>query len=296
MHHRPTIRTIGAWAVLAALASLIVSCGGKPAESQARSFQLTGEVLAVKPDRTQVTVKHEDVVGFMPAMTMAFTVKEPEQLDAIAVGDLVHATLMVTDEESWLAGIQKTGTLPPEQRSGPSGEPPSVELRPGMALPEIELELQDGRSRAFSSYRGSFVLMTFIYTSCPLPDYCPRMDQYFLALQRGILVSPPLRSAVRLLSISFDPDVDKPGVLLQHAKDVGAYDPVWRFATGDRKAIDEFGAKVGLAVIREGKSGRQITHNLRTVLVDRDGRLVKTYNGNDWSPEVVLADLAAAVK
>ena len=275
---------------------VLASCRAQKADPPARAFKLAGEVLAVKPDRTQVTVKHEDVVGFMPAMTMPFTVKEPEQLDGISVGDLLQATLMVSDEEAWLTGIQKTGTLPPEERSGPAGEPPSIELRPGMALPEIQLQVQDGRTRPLSSYRGSYLLLTFIYTSCPLPDYCPRMDNYFAALQRGILMSPPLREAVRLLSISFDPDVDTPKVLLEHAKQVGAYDAVWRFATADRADIDAFGAKLGLVVIREGKNGRQITHNLRTALIDRDGKLVKTYNGNDWSPEAVLADLAAAVK
>jgi protein SCO1/2 len=289
-------RALRASAILVLVASSFTACGGKQADPPARTFQLTGEVLAIKPNRTPITVKHDDVVGFMPAMTMPFTVKEPEQLDGISVGDLLHATLEVTDDEAWLTGIQKTGTLPPEARSGPSGEPPNIELQPGMAIPELELQMQDGQTRPLSSYRGSLVLVTFIYTSCPLPEYCPRMDKYFGALQRGILMSPPLREAVRLLSISFDPDIDKPPVLLLHAKQVGAYDAVWRFATSERKAIDEFGARLGLTVVREGKDGRQITHNLRTVLVDRDGKLAKTYNGNDWSPEAVLADLAAAVK
>jgi protein SCO1/2 len=296
MNARLAARACGAWALLACVASGLVACSGKKPAPEARVFQLTGEVLAVKPDRTQVTVKHDDVTGFMPAMTMPFTVKDPDQLNGIFVGDLLHANLMVGEDEAWLTDIQKTGTLPPEQRSGPAGEPPTVELKPGMPLPDIELLVQDGRPRHFSSYRGSFVLLTFIYTSCPMPDYCPRMDKYFLQLQRGILMAPPLRDSIRLLSISFDPEVDTPAVLLQHAKQAGAYDAVWRFATGDRKIVEEFGAKVGLTVIREGKAGRQITHNLRTVLVDRDGKLVRTYNGNDWSPEAVLSDLAAAVK
>ncbi len=284
-------------AALAAFLSAGAACGGKKAGPPARAYQLTGEVVAVKPDRTQVTVKHEDVVGFMPAMTMPFAVKEPNELNGISVGDVLRATLMVSDEEAWLTGLQKIRTLAPAERSGRAGEPLRVELQPGMALPPIDLVGQDGRTRAFSSYRGSFVLLTFIYTSCPLPDYCPRMDRYFALLQRGILASKRLRQSVRLLSISFDPDIDTPAVLLQHARAAGANGAVWRFATaGNARAVEEFSSGLGLTIIREGNAGRQITHNLRTALVDRDGKLVRIYNGNDWNPEAVLADLAAAVK
>jgi protein SCO1/2 len=107
---------------------------------------------------------------------------------------------------------------------------------------------------------------------------------------------PALRRHVRLLSISFDPDYDTPARLTAKAREAGADPALWHFATAPREQVDAFGATFGLSVLREGPNGREITHNLRTALIDRDGKLVKTYNGNDWSPQDVIGDLQALVK
>ncbi len=293
---RPAFLRSRLLAVSVALAAMAMDgCGGEPPPPPGRQYPLEGVVLAVKPDHTEVTISHKDVKGFMPAMTMPFVIKEPTLLDGIEKGDLVKGTLVVTDDEAWLSAIEKTGRVqvggaPPQADAGPPAVPI---LEPGSLLPEMDFLGEDGRTHSLASYHpGAYLVLTFIYTRCPLPDYCPRMDKYFGELQRGILADARLRRQVRLLSVSFDPAFDTPAVLTQHAADVGADAAIWQFATGERGAIDTFGARLGLAVLREGDGGRQITHNLRTVVVDREGRLVKTYNGNDWSPKAALADLA----
>lgn len=287
-------RSLCALVFLAACA-VASGCSTPPRPVNAREFPLTGEILAIKPDKTGVTVKHDDVKGFMEAMTMLFAIKDPRLLDGLAPGDLVKATLVVTDEESYLTALQKTGSRAPGAAT-PLPPPPPEALRVGDPVPDMAFTDDTGRARPLSSYRGSFVLLTFIYTRCPLPDYCPRMNAHFGAIQRAAKGQPQLGQNLRLISISFDPDYDTPALLAAKAKEAGADPGFWRFVTAPRDRVDQFGGKFGLSVLREGPDGRNITHNLRTALLDRDGKLLRTYNGNDWSPEQVLGDLQALVR
>jgi protein SCO1/2 len=271
------------------------ACSAPPPPASVREFPLTGEVLAIKPDRSEIQVKHDEVKGFMDAMTMWFNVKDPRLLDGLVPGDLIGATLVLTAEDSYLTGIRKTGARKPGEASVPPAEP--VELLPlGAAVPDITFTDEAGQARPLSSYRGTYTLLTFIYTRCPLPDYCPRMNAYFAAVQRGLKADPRLSRSVRLLSVSFDPEFDTPARLAAKAREMGADPALWHFVTAPRAQVDGFGGKLGLSVLREGADGSAITHNLRTALLDPDGRLARTYNGKDWVPEDVIRDLQALVK
>jgi protein SCO1/2 len=231
----------------------------------------------------------------MEPMTMWFNVKEPRLLDGIAPGDLINATLVLTAEDSYLTGIRKTGSRPPGEASAPPPAP--AELLPiGAAVPDITFTDEAGQPRRLSSYRGTYTLLTFIYTRCPLPDYCPRMNAHFAAVQRGLQATPLLGRNVRLISVSFDPEFDTPARLAAKARELGADPDLWHFVTAPRADVDAFGAKLGLSVVREGADGSNITHNLRTVLLDRHGKLARTYNGKEWVPEEVVRDLQALVK
>jgi protein SCO1/2 len=264
-----------------------VACAVRP---EPHRFQLTGQVVALQPSQRTVTVRHQDIPGFMPAMTMPFKVQDAGMLGRLAPGDLVTATLVVLEDDAYLAAIERTGhaDLPPPAAAAA----PAVELmKPGDALPDAELIDQDGRPFKLSSLTGSAVVVTFIYTRCPLPNFCPLMNRNFAAIQRGIALGR-LRG-VRLLSISFDPAFDTPAVLKAHATAVGADPAVWTFLTGDAATIESLGARLGLAVMREADDPASITHNLRTAVFDRQGKLKTIYNGNEWTPPEILADLAS---
>jgi protein SCO1/2 len=278
-------------------AGLIVAaaCAAPPPPADVREFALTGEVLAIKPDRSQIQVKHDAVQGFMDAMTMWFNIRDPRLIEGLAPGDLIGATLVITNEDSYLTGIRKSGRRPPGQASVPPPEP-SARVRIGEAVPDVTFTDETGAPRALSAYRGTFTLLTFIYTRCPLPDYCPRMNAHFAAVQRAVKAQPALARAVRLLSISFDPEFDTPARLAAKAKEMDADPALWRFVTAPRPQIEAFGGALGLSVLREGPGGRDISHNLRTALLDRDGKLARTYNGNEWSPDEVVRDLKALLK
>ncbi|MEW5982854.1 MAG: SCO family protein [Acidobacteriota bacterium] len=285
-------------AALLILDILIVSaaaCSSGPPPS-VREYPLTGQILSIKADRTEVTIRHDDVPGFMAAMTMPFAIKEPKLLEGLQPGDLVRATLVITDEESYLSTVEKTGHAPLTRRGAAEPSPVVADLlMAGEPVPDLALTCDDGATRRVRGYRGSLLLITFIYTRCPLPEFCPRMDAYFSQVQASIKRQPALRKSVRLLSISFDPDFDTPQVLKTHAARVGADPAVWHYGTAPRAEVGAFGAHFGLSVLREGEDGSNISHNLRTVLVGRDGTLAKTYNGSRWSPAEVVADLEGLV-
>jgi len=290
MTSSPLLRVLMLVAVMMAAA-----CSAPPPPASVREFPLTGEVLSVKPDKSELQVKHDEVKGFMDAMTMWFNIEDPRLLDGIAPGDLISATLVLTAEDSYLTAVRKTGSRPPGEVAAPP--PAAVDALPvGAAVPDITFTDDAGKARTLSSYRGTYTLLTFIYTRCPLPDYCPRMNAHFAAVQRGLKADPQLGRNVRLVSVSFDPEFDTPARLAAKAREMGADPALWRFVTAPRAEVDQFGGKLGLSVLREGPDGANITHNLRTALLDRDGRLSRTYNGKEWVPEEVIRDLQALVK
>jgi protein SCO1 len=270
-----------------------------PKGFEPKSYALQGQLLSLEPDRKLATVKHEEVKGFMPAMTMPYAVKDAKVLDGLAPGDLINAKLSVESSGVFLTDIRKVGTAPLEtpQPAVPEASASSgfELLKPGEPAPDAAFVDQDGRKRDFKSFRGRIVVMTFIYTRCPMPTFCPLMDRHFAAIQRTLEADPAL-ARVHLVSVSFDPLTDTPPVLKKHAKELGADRTRWTFLTGDRDEVDRFASRFGVSVARAMNDQRDITHNLRTAIIDADGKLVKVYTGNEWTPEQVLADLKPIAK
>jgi protein SCO1/2 len=265
------------------------ACGGK---SDERRFTLQGQVISLDPARKLAVVKHEELKGFMPAMTMPYEVEDAKALDALAPGDLINATLIVFSNGARLTEIKKVGSAPLEQPPAPN---PSASsgfelLRPGAAVPDGSFVDQSGRKRRFSDFKGSPVALTFVYTRCPDATFCQLMDRHFASLQKTLEADPALKP-VKLVTVSFDPATDTPAVLAKHAKSLDADLTRWTFLTGDRDEIDQFAARFGVSIARSMTDQRDITHNLRTAIVDADGKLVKSYTGNEWKPEQLLADL-----
>ncbi len=259
-----------------------------------RTFTLQGQVQSLDTPRKLVIVKHEEIKGFMPAMTMPYEVEDVGALGNLSPGDLINASLVVFSNGAHLTNIKKVGTAPLEKPPADVPNPTASSgfelLRPGEAVPDGKFIDQDGRKQNFSAFKGSPVAMTFIYTRCPLPTFCPLMDRHFVALQKALKADAALK-AVRLVTISFDPETDTPAVLKEHAKGLGADPTRWTFLTGDRDDVDQFSARFGVSVGRALTDARDITHNLRTVIIGADGKLAKVYTGNDWTPEQVLGDL-----
>jgi protein SCO1 len=186
--------------------------------------------------------------------------------------------------------VKKVGEAPLEKPAAPAASSGFELMKPGEPVPDTEFIDQNGKPRTFSSFKGAPVAVTFIYTSCPLPDFCPLMDRHFATVQKSLQADPALRN-VHLLSVTFDPVTDTPAVLQKHARALGADGDRWTFVTGDRDRIDQFAARFGVSIQRSLTDPVDITHNLRTAIVDADGRLAKVYTGNQWTPEQLITDL-----
>ena len=260
-----------------------------------RTFTLQGQIQSLEPARKMVVIKHEEIKGFMPAMTMPYEVREAGALDGLAAGDLINATLVVVSNGAYVTDIKKVGQAPLERPAAEAPNPAAASsgfelLRPGDAVPDASFLDQNGKKRQFSAFKGSPVVITFIYTRCPLPTFCPLMDRHFVTVQKSLKEDPSLK-AVHLVTVSFDPATDTPPVLKEHAKTLNADLTRWTFLSGDRDDVDRFAARFGVSVARALDDPTNITHNLRTAIIDADGKVVKVYTGNDWTPEQVLADL-----
>jgi protein SCO1 len=251
-----------------------------------RRYELKGKVVLVERDKHLATIAHEDVKGLMPAMTMPFTVASQSDLDYLAPEDQVTATLVVDGSQSWLENlivVRMSGTA--------SAAPVVAGAKEGDEIPDYQLTNQDGKKILIKSYRGKVLLLTFIYTRCPLPEYCTLMSNNFAQIDRALEQDPALYAKTHLLSVSIDPAYDTPQVLRSYGaahteryeKETFAH---WEFASGDQ--VKEMAQFFGLRYFPEKD---QIIHGLKTAIVAPDGKVAKVYTGNDWKPEDVISDL-----
>ena len=298
-------RSIGAAIFLAQLAaagcgdSAAPSSGAAPvseatAAANAKRYMVVGQILVVSPDKQTVSIMHHDIVGYMPAMTMTFPVATAALMKDRVPGEMVTAVLEVSAAAGKIVEITHTGNAPLPDRSNVVSLAAGV-LEPGQEAPDSALIDQQNTRRSFAEWKGQPTLLTFIYTRCPMPNFCPLMDRNFATIQRTGSADPTLAGRFKLVSVSFDPDFDTPSVLKAHATKLAADPHVWTFLTADRLTVERFAAKFGVGVVREGSAPDQITHNLRTVLIGADRKIIKIYSGSDWSTTAALDDLRAAV-
>jgi protein SCO1/2 len=267
----------------------LTSCSKAPA---AKRYELEGRVVAVDAGNHQLTIAHQDVAGLMKGMTMPFTVSASSDwvFKAIAPGDHIHATLVLSDH----AELQDISFARSEAKEGDGTSTPRIP-QPGDEAPDFTLVNQSGKTIHLHQFRGKPLLLTFIYTHCPFPEFCPRLSNNFGQVMQQLQKDPKAFSQAQLLSISIDPENDKPAVLRSYGERyVGRVDPNfshWEFASGSpqqvRQAADFFG-------LSYNQKDGQIIHGLQTVLIGKDGKVAKVYSGSDWKPDDVADDFITA--
>jgi protein SCO1/2 len=283
MNHPPRRLRRLTTAVLCA-SFLLQGCSQKPANEH--RYELKGKVVSIDRAKEEVTVEHGDVQGYMPAMTMPFPLRDAEALKVLEAGDQLQASLVVTDDGYWLDEPVITKSLPGVPAAPPAG---ATEPQPGAEVPDVKLVNQDGRALSMKQFKGHVLVVTFIYTRCPLPDYCPLMSTNFARLNSAILGDEALRKRAHLLSVTLDPEHDRPPVLKAYgATSAGGKFDNWDFATGEPAEVRRLAEFFGLTYKAEGD---QVIHSLRTAVVTPDGKLLKLYRGNEWKPDEVLSDL-----
>jgi protein SCO1 len=270
------------------------------AVSTTRTYRLVGVVRDVKPGASQVIIRHEAIPDIMEAMTMPFTIKDRTLLDDLRPGDEVEGMLRIEWEDEQIKDYELTEltvtrpALPPALSLSLSGDESVVRPKPrilevGEPVPDFTMTTQDGQTLSLSNLRGKVVVLTFIYTRCPLPDFCPLMDRKFAELADKLRASPRRSEGVRLLSISFDPEHDTPEVLRKHAANQGVRPPLWTFAVASHAELSKVAGPLGLVY---GPGRDEIIHNLSTAVIDSQGRLARleaeTMSRKSWTPSDLL--------
>jgi len=258
-------------------------------------YDVKGRVAGFGDDDRTIIIEHEEVPGLMPAMTMSFKSREPIEEASLAVGDPLAFQLTVTRKGSWIDHlVLLPDTAIAQHPAGsdllfPMGDEALPLLSIGDVLPDARLLNQDGVPFHLDDLRGQALVVTFIYTRCPIPDYCPLLSQKFQALQP--LLRAAYGSSVLLLSISFDPGHDTPAVLTSYARRYTSTLDNWRFATGEVEEISRIAHALG--VFYKSDDANMISHNLTTAVIDTAGKLRGQWRGNDWTVEQILASLEA---
>ena len=297
---RVPIATVLAAQVL--LFTAVLVNGPVPARAQAaatsqKTFPARGVVRELKPDGTTVVIQHEDVTNYMPAMTMPFDVKDPGELKGLQPGDSVAFRINVTDRDAWIDQITKLSAAQPAQAAARPNWRVVRDVEPlkvGDALPEYHFTNELGRAVSTREFKGQAMVFTFFFTRCPYPTFCPFLSHSFADTQTKLQAMPGGPANWHLLSISFDTEIDSPSTLKAYAG-VYHYDPEhWSFVTGDLTEISAIADQVG-AYFGHDESGG-ITHNLRTVVVDTQGRVQRVFTDNRWTSDDLAAEIVKAAQ
>jgi len=261
---------------------LLASCKNSPT-----TYTLTGRVLSKQPATQQLVIDNDNIPGFMPAMTMPYDVKDPEGFGKVEPSDIIRADVIVAPgNKFWLERIIVTGKGAPRV-SGDTGA--SHILMIGEKVPDVPMINQDGKTIHFGQFKGETVLLTFIYTRCPFPDFCPLLSSRFAAIQSEMTKNAEEYKSTHLISISLDPDYDKTAVLREYGLKYISNDPAgfqhWDFVSTNTADLRKLVADFGLDYTEQNSL---TSHSLNTVLLAADGTVVRMWPGSDWHTSEVL--------
>jgi protein SCO1 len=250
-------------------------------------YHLTGVIVSVSPSTGELTVRHGDIPGFMPAMTMPYKVQDSAVLSALHPGDRITAEILVSpgSDDYRLASIVVTA-----RAAAVPAAAPVRPLQPGDPAPDFPLVNQDGKTIHLTDQRNRALLVTFIYTRCPLPTACPLITSHFARVNKALLAAPKVRAATHLVSITLDPAYDTPAVLRNYGLAYLNNDPAgfahWEFAAAAPADLQHLAAAFGLQYEWQNN---QIVHTMQTILIAPDGRVARTWSGSAWDPEEIAA-------
>jgi protein SCO1/2 len=292
----------GRWLAVAGLATVLSGCGQKDSAHASRTqvFTVKGVVKELEPDGKTAVIHHEAIPGYMESMTMPFEVRDTNLLHGLKAGDTISFELDVTPNEGWIQGLTKLESAAPETmaQTTPTETKPAMRvsralepLDEGDPLPDYHFTNELGEAVRLSEFKGQVLAFTFFFTSCPFPDYCPRMTSNFGKAEKQLESLSNAPAHWHLLSISFDPARDTPGKLAAYARNAEYDKTHWSFLTGDEDQISGLAEQIGENYWREEGS---IGHNLRTVVVDASGHIRNIIPGNKWTVGEFVKEMVEA--
>lgn len=265
-----------------------------PASTNLKAFVVKGVIREVRDKDAELVIRHEEIPGYMRAMTMPIAVKDRKLMTGLASNDIVQFKLLVTEDDGWIESIQKIGSetpggLEPKPQFRPSR--PVEELKVGDVMPDFTMTNELGQAVSLHSLKGNAVAITFIFTSCPFPLFCPKMSENFQSAQAKLLADRSAPKNWRMWSVTIDPENDSSDVLKTYAARY-KHDPArWSFLTGDLVEITALADHFGL---KFWKAGNSISHNLRTVVIDATGKVQAIVPENKWTPDDLAGEIRKA--
>jgi protein SCO1/2 len=274
------------------------STSGMRGTNVTEHYPVHGVVVNLYPADGEIELKHGAISGLMEAMTMPYKVEDPAALSEMHPGDAITATIECERDATGplnlrLKNIVIVAQARPDYKPAVQYNVPA----PGDAVPDFKLLNQFGHTIEMKQFRGKVVALTFIYTRCPLPDYCPRMTQNFAVIDKALRADPKLSHETHLLSVSFDPAYDTPRMLKSYGETyIGANADAafqhWDFAAPPTDELVKMEQYFDVGVT-PGESG-MLQHSLSTVIIGKDGKIVAFWPTNDWSVDELLAKMKAA--
>ena len=264
-----------------------------------QTYQVKGVIVTLDADGRTVKIKHEEIPGYMGAMTMDFETRGTNELNGLSPGDNVSFRMLVTDKDGWIDQLKKlelpktnsAPVLPPGIRIVRDVEP----LEAGDLLPEYRFTNQSGKIISTLDYRGRALALTFIFTRCPFPTFCPRVTGGFAEAQQILLTNFAAPTNWHLLSLTIDPEFDTPAVLKSYAQRNGGHPAHWTYATGSLLELTAIAEQFGLQFWRDQPGGLP-NHNLRTVVIDAAGRVRTNFVGSAWTGAQLADELSQAAR
>jgi len=285
-------------------AFLLAACSAPPKEApkdpaNVKRHELRGRVVSVDKDKKTASIDHEEIPGYMDAMTMPFPIKEDHVWDELKPGVEIQAELVEDNTATppyWLEKIAITATDP----GAPTPEVKAPE-QIGKQVPDVSLTNQNGEKIKFSDLKGKATAVTFIYRQCPLPEFCIKMSRNFSDAARRLIDDPEMKENVRLLSISFDPEHDTPEKLKQYGigylgNDADEGFKVWQLAVGPDKDVRKIADFFGLKYTKTDNEQSRFDHTLVTAVISPDGKVAKILAGSRWTVDELINDLKAAAE
>jgi protein SCO1/2 len=278
---------------LAAILTTAVSCRKEPeAGTNPRVFQARGVIQELKTDGMTVVIKHEAISNYMAAMTMPFVVKQPQDLAGVAAGDEVNFRLLVTENESWIDQLTKTGKILPVPAKSPllDAQTRTNHTFSITNIPDFALTNEFNQPVSLHGYKGKAVALTFFFTRCPLPEFCPRLSKNFEGASEKLTAMTNGPTNWQLLSVSFDP-LDRPDVLRAYGNQYHYASNHWSFLTGNPEHIRELARGFGVSITNDGGS---YSHDFATAVFDTNGQLRTLWRFGGDTTDLLVSELLKA--
>jgi len=292
------------WVIILAalLLAALSACHRQTSQPAAKRYPFKGRIISIDSQGQSAVIDGDAIPGFMDAMAMEYKIKPPATLSQLAPGDSISADVVVVEPASksdnaapdyWLENVKVSAHAAP----APTAPKSSLHMpAPGEEVPDFSFTNQSGRRISLRQYRGKVLLVTFIYTRCPFPDFCPRMSGNFAEIYKQLTGNPAL-AAAHLLTISFDPEHDTPKVLrdygfsVAHTHEIALFNG-WEFAVPRAADLPRIADFFALTITPDGGT---ITHNLSTTVIGPDGKVVSWYHGGDWQVSDLIKDATGAL-